>query len=224
MALKVLIVEDDFPSLELIREVLESVEVEVRPVVDSEEAAALVVKEKFDGIFLDLNMPKMDGFELARRVRGSSWNASTPIIVVTGEEDRHTMKKSFDVGATFFLQKPLDRQKLLRLFRTARGTMFDNRRRFVRVPLNTEVVCEVAGRITKGTSWNISLGGILFEAAQLRPFDEVRLSFPLPGAGITIRAAGIVVRIDERQRAGVRFRDLNEAGREAIRKLVDCQE
>ncbi len=221
MSLKILIVEDDTPSLELMCEVLASVEAEIRPVDDSEEAAALVRKERFDGIFLDLQMPKMHGFELASRIRQSPWNKSTPIIVVTGREDRKTMQEAFKAGATFFLQKPIDRQKLLRLFRTARGTMFENRRRFVRVPLKTEVVCDIRGQIIKGTSWNISPAGILFEAAHLRPGDQVRLSFRLPPNKITINAVGMVVRVDERQRAGVQFVHIDDAGRNGIRELVD---
>jgi CheY-like chemotaxis protein len=116
-------------------------------------------------------MPKMNGFELACHIRQSSWNKSTPIIVVTGREDRKTMQQAFDVGATFFLQKPVDRQKLLLLFRTARGTMFDNRRRYIRVPLRTEVICETGTRTIKGMSWNISQGGILIEAAELRALE-----------------------------------------------------
>jgi CheY-like chemotaxis protein len=221
MSLKVLIVEDDAPSLELMCEVLASVGAEVRPVDDSEEAAALVRKERFDGVFLDLQMPKMHGFELTARIRQSPWNKSIPIIVVTGREDRKTMQEAFKAGATFFLQKPIDRQKLLRLFRTARGTMFENRRRFVRVPLKTEVVCEIRGQTTKGTSWNISQGGILFEAAHLRLGDQVRLSFRLPANNITVDAVGGVVRVDEQQRAGVQFAHVNDAGRSVIRELVD---
>src|SRR5438309_2772422 len=131
MGLKVLIVEDDPISLELMSEVLASLEAEVQPISDSEHAASLIKNERFDGIFLDLEMPKMNGFELACHIRQSSWNKSTPIIVVTGREDRKTMQQAFDVGATFFLQKPVDRQKMLLLFRTARGTMFDNRRRYI---------------------------------------------------------------------------------------------
>src|SRR3984893_13763192 len=112
MALKLLIVEDDLPSLELMAEVFASLKAEVRPVSDSQEAAGLVNQEKFDGIFLDLEMPNLHGFDLARRIRKSSWNKSTPIIIVTGRDERDTMQQAFSIGATFFLQKPVDRQKL----------------------------------------------------------------------------------------------------------------
>jgi len=221
MPLKVLVVEDDALSLELMCEVLSSVDAEVRPVSDGREAAELVAKERFDGIFLDLQMPMMHGFELAARIRQSSWNKSTPIVVVTGREDRSTMQEAFKAGATLFLQKPVDRQKLLRLFRSARGAMMDNRRRFVRVSLKTEVVCHTNGQTLRGMSWNISQGGILFDAPRLRPGDQVRIQFPLPAKNVTVNAIGVVARLDERQRAGVQFVHVDDAGRDAIRELVE---
>src|SRR5580693_10427225 len=60
--LKVLIVEDHIPSLELMTEVFTSLKAEVCPISDSEKAVAMVNQEKFDGIFLDLEMPKLNGF------------------------------------------------------------------------------------------------------------------------------------------------------------------
>src|SRR3984893_501249 len=65
------------------------------------------------------------------------WNKSVPIIIVTGRDDRRTMQEAFEIGATFFLQKPVDRQKLTGLFRTVRGALLENRRRHTRVPLPT---------------------------------------------------------------------------------------
>jgi CheY-like chemotaxis protein len=119
VALKVLVVEDDAPTLELMDEVLTSLKADVHAVSDSEAALALVNQERFDGIFLDLQMPKMDGFELTRRIRKSSWNKSAPIVVVTGEDDVKTMERAFAAGTTFFLQKPVDRQRLTNLFKAA---------------------------------------------------------------------------------------------------------
>src|ERR1022692_3690988 len=131
--LKLLVVEDDLASLELMAEVFTSLKAEVRPVSDSEKAVCIVNQEKFDGIFLDLEMPRLHGFDLARGIRKSSWNKSTPIIIVTAQDEKDTMQDAFAVGATFFLQKPLDRRKLSQLFRTVRGGMLENRRRYTRV-------------------------------------------------------------------------------------------
>ncbi len=221
MALKVLVVEDDAPTLELMDEVLTSLKVEVHAVTDSEQAAGLVNQERFDGIFVDLQMPKVDGFELARRIRASSWNKSTPIVVVTGHDDTKTMQKAFAAGTTFFLQKPIDRQRLTNLFKAARGRMFENRRQFVRVPLQTEVICQVGDQTFRGTSLNISQGGILFEVGRsLSPGTTVRLSFRLPGRELRIDVTGVVARIDERQRAGVRFTHVGSRELQLIRDLI----
>jgi CheY-like chemotaxis protein len=53
-SVKLLVVEDDFASLELMAEVFTSLKAEVYPISDSEKAANLVNRERFDGIFLDL--------------------------------------------------------------------------------------------------------------------------------------------------------------------------
>lgn len=221
MAVKVLVVENDAPTLELMGEVLTSLKVEVRAVSDSERAAALVEQERFDGIFLDLHMPKVDGFEVARRIRASSWNRSAPIVVVTGYDDAATMQRAFAAGATFFLQKPVDRQRLTKLFRAARGRMFENRRQFVRLSLHTEVVCQVANQTLRGVSSNMSQGGILFEVGRsLVPGTTVRLSFRLPGRELRIDVTGVVVRVDEKQRAGVRFTHIGARELQLIRDLL----
>jgi CheY-like chemotaxis protein len=224
MSLKILVVEDHIPSLELISEVLSSAEADVRPMSDSEEAAALVEKERFDGIFLDLQMPKVHGLQLVRRIRESSWNKSTAIVVITGQRERRTMQSAFAEGATFFLEKPIDRHRLLRLFRAVRGTLSYNRRQFARISFRAEVAYECRGVTSRGVSSNLSLGGILFEAPQLRRGDAVRFSFHLPSTNVLVDALGKVVRIDEKNRAGVRFININEAGRRAIRELVDREQ
>jgi len=112
VSLKLLIVEDDIASLEFMTEVFTSLEAEVRPVSDSQKAAGLVNQERFDGIFLDLEMPNLHGFDLARLIRKSSWNKSTPIVIVTGRDQRDTMQQAFTIGATFYLQKTSGQAKV----------------------------------------------------------------------------------------------------------------
>jgi len=218
-SLKLLIVEDDIASLDLMAEVFTSLKAEVRPVSDSREAAGLVDKEKFDGIFLDLEMPNMHGFELSRRIRQSSWNKTTPIVIVTGRDERQTMQEAFAVGATFFLQKPVDRQKLSVLFRSVRGGMLENRRRSTRVPIQTDVICEVGSRTVRGVTWNLSQGGIQVEADDLHPGDVVRLSFHLPVSGIAINAAGTVVWANDK-RQGIHFTTMSTQNQRSIRDFI----
>ncbi|MBZ5665115.1 MAG: response regulator [Acidobacteriia bacterium] len=219
LSLKLLIVEDDAPSLELMNEVFTSLKAEVLPVDDGQRAVALVNQEKFDGVFLDLEMPKMHGFDLARKIRESSWNKLTPIVIVTGRDDRTTMQQAFAAGATFFLQKPVDRQRLSTLFRAVSGSLFENRRRNARVPLQTEVLCDIDSRVVLGMSWNLSQGGMQIETAGLKPRDIVRVSFRLPTSGTRIEASGVVAWQTE-TRQGIQFTKMSERNAEAIRQFI----
>ena len=217
--LKLLVVEDDLASLELMAEVFMSLKAEVRAVSDSEKAVGMVNQEKFDGIFLDLEMPNLNGFDLARLIRKSSWNKSTPIIIVTGRDERDTMQQAFSLGATFFLQKPVDRQKLSVLFRTVSGGMLENRRKYTRAPLQTEVICTVGSRTIRGMTWNLSQGGMQVEASDLQSKDRVRLSFRLPVSGVSIDAMGTVAWADEK-RQGIQFTTLSTPAQQSIRKYI----
>jgi len=217
--LKLLVVEDNIANLELMTEVFTSLKAEVRPISDSEKAVSVVNEEKFDGIFLDLEMPKLNGFDLARLIRKSSWNKSTPIVIVTGRDERQTMQDAFALGATFFLQKPVDRQKLSVLFRTVSGGMLDNRRKYIRVPIQADVVCTVGSRSLRGVSWNLSQGGMQVEVGDLKPKDAVRLSFQLPRPAVTIDAGGVVVWANE-QRQGVQFTNVGAQSQQSIRQFI----
>lgn len=219
--LKLLIVDDDLASLELMSEVFTSLNAEVWPISDSEKALALVNQQRFDGIFLDLSMPSPDGFRLACVIRKSSWNKSTPIVIVTGLEDRQAMQEVFSLGATFFLQKPVDRQKLITLYRTVRGGMLENRRRYVRVPLQTDVTCTAGSRTTNGVSWNLSQGGIQVETGQLQTGETVRLSFRLPVLDKVIDVEGVVVWSKE-SRQGIQFTKVSARDQESISAFVDA--
>jgi CheY-like chemotaxis protein len=219
VSLKLLVVEDDIASLELMTEVFTSLEAEVRPVSDSQQAAGLVNQERFDGIFLDLEMPNLHGFDLARLIRKSSWNKSTPIIIVTGRDERDTMQQAFTIGATFFLQKPVDRRKLNILFRTVRGGLLGNRRRFTRVPIQTEVMCMVGSRTIRGVTWNLSQGGMQVEAGGLAPKDTVRVSFQLPVSGVLLEVVGTVVWAKE-TRQGIQFTNVSPKIEQSIREFI----
>jgi CheY-like chemotaxis protein len=218
-ALKLLVVEDNIASLELMTEVFTSLKAEVRPISDSEKALALINQEKFDGIFLDLEMPNLSGFDLARLIRKSSWNKSTPIIIVTGRDERQTMRDAFAIGATFFLQKPVDRQKLSVLFRTVSGGMLENRRKYIRAPLKAEVTCIVGSRTVRGVTWNLSQGGMLVEVGGLEAKDAVRLAFLLPMSAVAIDAIGIVVWGNEK-RQGIQFTNVGAQSQQAIRQFI----
>jgi len=218
-SLKLLVVEDDLPSLELMTEVFQSLKADVRPIADSSKAALMINQEKFDGIFLDLEMPRISGFELAQKVRRSSWNRTTPIVIVSGREERETMGQAFATGATFFLQKPVDRQKLSNLYRTVKGSLDENRRRSLRAPMQTEVTCTAGARSVKGITWNLSQGGMQVEVNDLHPDEPVRVSFRLPSSSTTIDAFGVVVWVKP-DRQGIKFTKMTNQNQVEVRNFI----
>ena len=107
---KVLIVEDDVDSLEMLRLVLESSGAEVTSVDRSQKAVEELGKSKFDVMISDLGLPGMDGHDLIREIRGTLGLDShqLPAIALSGyvaEDDRH---RSLSNGFQLHLQKPLD--------------------------------------------------------------------------------------------------------------------
>ena len=224
MPLKILVVEDDPATLEFMSEVLRAQDVQVHPVGDSLEALGVISEEKFDGIFLDLQMPNLDGFELARRIRQSALNRKTPIVIVTGREEKDIMGLAFRAGGTFFLHKPVDRYKLTELMNSTRGSMVQERQRSTRVPLNTVVECQVGGRTVAGMGINLSLAGLLFQAlAPLEVGNSLQVSFWLPSQQEAIRIAGSVVRVEEDKRVAIQFGPLSPKDRQRILEFVTTQ-
>jgi CheY-like chemotaxis protein len=223
--LKLLIVEDDLPSLELMSEVLRSLKVQVYAVSDSQKAARMVVEQKFDGIFADLQMPGMDGFALIRCIRESSWNCMTPVVVVTAQDHRTTMETAFTAGASFFLQKPIDRRKLIMLLNTTRGSMLANRRRFRRMPLRMGVTVKTPTDHVNATTVDISENGILLASPiSLEVGDILHLGFRLPNEEGLIEVTALVKRVDAQQNAGVVFTRVNPEDQHRISIFIDAME
>jgi DNA-binding response OmpR family regulator len=115
----ILVVDDDPLICELIRDVLESAEIKFHTTSDSQQASILIREEKFVAVFLDVKMPAPDGIALARQVRASAINRTTPFVMITGESDRDLLSRVFEAGATFLLFKPVDRHRLMRLIRAS---------------------------------------------------------------------------------------------------------
>jgi DNA-binding response OmpR family regulator len=81
---------------------------------DGEQALQLALSELPDlGVF-DVMMPKMDGFELTRRLRAEEATARMPIILLTARSQDSDVSEGFDAGADDYLRKPFSPQELAR--------------------------------------------------------------------------------------------------------------
>jgi DNA-binding response OmpR family regulator len=207
---QILVVDDDAPSCELIAEILRSAGFDANPLTDSREAAERLTKEKFHAVFLDMRMPPPDGLELARHVRGSLMNASTVIIMITGEQDRTLMKRAFDIGVEFFLFKPVERNKLLKLVRVAESSIERERRRSTRVPVSCSVLLESNGKQLEGATIDLSVGGMLLRSYLVFPVGTlVKVELQLQPGSPPLEFEARVIRTIGTDCMGVQFNRLD---------------
>src|SRR5262245_45039949 len=108
--LRVLIVEDSPAMRQLIAYTAKRGGNEVIEAADGLAALKLITKERFDIIFVDLNMPVMDGLKLIQRVRDDPGHAGTRICVVTTEGAEASEQQARNLGADEYLRKPVDRK------------------------------------------------------------------------------------------------------------------
>jgi len=174
---KILVVEDDQAMLHLLGEVLGQMGAEPRLVASSTLAAELIEREKFDGVFLDLLMPELDGLELARRIRRSKSNATVPLVVISASPEPTAMQDSFQAGINFFLHKPVTAQQLGKLLNAARGLMLEERRRYQRAPVALLMRCrwQSEGGAVAGIARQVTGHPLPAVEAPRRPGDAPRL-------------------------------------------------
>jgi two-component system, chemotaxis family, sensor kinase CheA len=114
----VLVAEDSITSRMLIKGILESAGYEVKTAVDGLEAFTLLRTEKFDVLVSDVEMPRLNGFDLAARVRSDSSLSELPVILVTALASREDRERGIEVGANAYIVKSnLDQSNLLEALR-----------------------------------------------------------------------------------------------------------
>lgn len=114
----VLVVEDSITSRMLLVSILQSAGYRVTAVVDGMEAWTLLSTEEFDVIVSDIEMPRMNGFDLTARIRADQRRAHQPVVLVTSLDSREDRERGIDVGANAYIVKSsFDQSNLLEVVR-----------------------------------------------------------------------------------------------------------
>ncbi len=106
MKIKVLLVEDDPDFGNMLKQYLELFDFEVTRVYDGEQAWEMLEKNRFDIGVLDVMMPKMDGFSLAKRIKARY--PTLPFIFLTAKKLKEDMIQGLKLGADDYIVKPFD--------------------------------------------------------------------------------------------------------------------
>ncbi|MCB1181881.1 hybrid sensor histidine kinase/response regulator [bacterium] len=108
-SLKILIVDDRPSNIASLRQVLERDDMSILAAGSGEEALALMLDHDFALVLLDVQMPGMDGFEVAELMRRHPRTRDLPVIFVTAiNKERRHISSGYDVGAIDYLFKPVD--------------------------------------------------------------------------------------------------------------------
>lgn len=227
---KVLLVDDVYLILELEKAFLKGLPVDILVAHNGEEALETVKREKPDLIYLDLNMPVMDGPACCRALKSDPATMGIPVIMVTTAgrvEDELLCRSS---GCDDFITKPINNRIFLD---KGRKLIADFERRRRRFSYSADVQFLNNGEPRNGMIADISRGGLFMSVPQdAMPDDPVDLAFALPheGSNVLVAARGRVAWENRTHNlikpaypagVGVEFTDIDPAIVMMIENLLD---
>lgn len=119
MGKKLLIVEDELHIRTLLEQALEDLEdefdVEILSAADGEEGLEVIRRERPQAVFLDIMMPKMNGYEVCRAVKEDPELKDTIIVLLTAKGQEADRRKGLEIGAYDYMTKPFDPDEVVEL-------------------------------------------------------------------------------------------------------------
>jgi len=101
----ILIAEDSITSRTLLKNIFEAAGYAVRTTVDGIEALSALREEEFDLVISDVEMPRLDGFDLCSRIRDEARFSELPVMLVTSLESPEDRERGIGVGANAYITK-----------------------------------------------------------------------------------------------------------------------
>jgi CheY-like chemotaxis protein len=151
-------------------------------------------------------------------MRRTESNRRTPIILISDDQHPSAVSVGFEAGANFFLYKPIDTDRLLKLIRATQGTMEHDRRRTRRVSPRSRVLLQFGAEEMEGRSANTSPRHT--DQGTIPTGSVVLVSMELPERMKPIVGEGSVVRIVGGNQMGIRFERLTPEVTERLQEFL----
>jgi two-component system chemotaxis response regulator CheY len=113
MPKRILTIDDSKTIRDMLNLTLSEAGYEVLQAVDGEDGIDMLAKERVDLVITDINMPKMDGYGVIRHMRDKAEHKCTPVLVLTTESETEKRNLARDAGATGWMVKPFDPERLI---------------------------------------------------------------------------------------------------------------
>ena len=108
----IMAIDDSKTMLNIIAFAIDDMGYKTVKACDGREALDFLLKEEVRMIVTDFHMPAMDGLELIRKIRSSGANTTTPILVLSTNNEKDKIQEAKDLGASGWIIKPFSREKL----------------------------------------------------------------------------------------------------------------
>ncbi len=124
--MRLLIVEDELPLAETLRDFLEEKGHEVLLAANGQEGLRVVLEEELDAAFLDVVLPKLSGLGLLERLK--QLGRSLPVVAMSGQASEEEARACLRLGAVDYLSKPFSLDRLGLVLQILEVTLFPGRR------------------------------------------------------------------------------------------------
>ena len=111
--LKILVVDDSSTNIVLLEAILNGQGYQIETAQSVKEAYQIIRKETVNLILLDLLMPKVSGYDFLKEIKSNETTKNIPVIIVSATADPENKKKSIELGALDFINKPIDIQNFI---------------------------------------------------------------------------------------------------------------
>lgn len=150
--LKVMIVDDNLMNVELLEEILSKLDLKISCHVKPNLAYEEILHEKFDLFLLDIMMPEISGFDLAKKIKETPHNKHTPIVFISALSDSENKIAGYDLGSCAYIEKPFDvniirsqiynilkNQKIQEIISLKNDSFFATVAHDLKTPINAEI-------------------------------------------------------------------------------------
>ncbi len=109
----ILIVDDSNYVRNYVKEILKNADYETKEASDGEEALNIIAEEVIDAIIMDIDLPKIHGFEIISKIRQSAKTRDLPVVVLTARAGESNRRRCMEIGADSYILKPFHENELL---------------------------------------------------------------------------------------------------------------
>lgn len=219
----ILLVDDLQMFLEIEKDFFKYAQVNLLTARDGIEALEVVKNQKPDLIFMDLQMPRMDGAQCCRAIRSDPELARIPVVIISSSSDAKDKEMSLAAGCNYFLSKPAGRDRFLEI---AREFIPGINRRDHRIPCDAGAVLNVDGQAMACLLHDLgSEGAFVVTDFPGQPGNVVNLTFTLPDGSVIDSPCKIVWTSDNMvfrpKGLGVKFALMPKEVKSALAKYLD---